>query len=144
MGEASGVRQVGPLTGLMVGLITRMVPETSRDRYDVEFRAELVTLSAWRRPAEVLSLLAGAPRLRRILQDTSNTALEKAGKDWRCHLGRHHWVRVQDDNPENLAASHLECVRCLKIREVPDSFQGGAAAFLTGPGGGEGFGGGGA
>jgi hypothetical protein len=60
-----------------------------------------------------------------------------AEKDWRCAAGRHHWVRLQDDNPENRASQHLECTRCQKIKEIPGSFQGGAAAFGgTGGGGG--------
>ncbi len=34
------------------------------------------------------------------------------GKHWRCRLGRHHHLRVQDDNPEMRGRSYLRCDRC--------------------------------
>jgi Fe2+ or Zn2+ uptake regulation protein len=37
-----------------------------------------------------------------------------------CRLGRHHHVRVQDQNPENLRAAHLECTRCGHIKEIAE------------------------
>lgn len=34
--------------------------------------------------------------------------------DWRCHVGRHHYVTAQDDNPEMRGHIYLECTRCGK------------------------------
>ncbi len=38
-------------------------------------------------------------------------------KDWRCAVGRHHYVTVQDDNPEMRGESHRECTRCGHVKE---------------------------
>lgn len=35
-----------------------------------------------------------------------------------CHLRLHHLVHVQDDNPENRRAAHLECTRCGRIKDI--------------------------
>jgi hypothetical protein len=42
-----------------------------------------------------------------------------SGKDWRCRAGRHHWIGVQDDNPEMRGQAHLECTRCGKVMDPP-------------------------
>jgi hypothetical protein len=34
--------------------------------------------------------------------------------DWRCHLGRHHYVTKKDDNPEIRGQTYLVCIRCGK------------------------------
>jgi len=39
--------------------------------------------------------------------------------DWRCHLGRHHYQVMQDDNPEMHGQSYLECTRCGKKNDPP-------------------------
>ena len=38
-------------------------------------------------------------------------------KDWRCKMGRHHYVQVTDDNPEMRGRSHQECSRCGHARD---------------------------
>lgn len=43
----------------------------------------------------------------------------QAHADWRCHLGRHHYVVMQDDNPEKPGQSYLECTRCGKKNDPP-------------------------
>jgi len=35
----------------------------------------------------------------------------------RCHLGRHHYQVMQDDNPEMRGQSYLECTRCGKKKD---------------------------
>jgi hypothetical protein len=40
------------------------------------------------------------------------TITETRTVDWRCHLGRHHYVRKPDDNPEMHGATYQECTRC--------------------------------
>lgn len=37
--------------------------------------------------------------------------------DWRCHLGRHHFVSKADDNPEMRGGSYLECTRCARKKD---------------------------
>ena len=39
-------------------------------------------------------------------------------KSWTCRLGRHHYCMCSDDNPEKPAASHLECSRCSKTKDI--------------------------
>jgi len=36
---------------------------------------------------------------------------------WKCRLGRHRWLVVNDDNPEQRKNTHRECSRCLKIKD---------------------------
>ena len=38
--------------------------------------------------------------------------------DWRCHVGRHHYLVVEDDNPEMKGQSYLECSRCGKKNDL--------------------------
>ena len=38
-------------------------------------------------------------------------------KDWRCRMGRHHYVGVQDDNPEMRGRGFLRCTRCGKPKD---------------------------
>ena len=42
-----------------------------------------------------------------------------AHADWRCHLGHHHYLVRQDDNPEMRGQSYLECSRCGKKKDPP-------------------------
>ncbi len=35
-----------------------------------------------------------------------------------CRLGRHHDIPVNDENPENRRAYHLECTRCLRAKDL--------------------------
>ena len=34
-----------------------------------------------------------------------------------CRLGRHKWLVVSDDNPEQRENTHRECSRCSKIKD---------------------------
>ena len=38
--------------------------------------------------------------------------------DWRCQLGRHHYIRVVDDNPEVRGQTVLLCTRCGKHEDA--------------------------
>jgi hypothetical protein len=35
----------------------------------------------------------------------------------RCRFGRHHYLQVQDDNPEMRGRSYLRCDRCGKAKD---------------------------
>ena len=39
--------------------------------------------------------------------------------DWRCQLGRHHYIRVVDDNPEVRGQTVLLCTGCGKHEDGP-------------------------
>jgi hypothetical protein len=39
--------------------------------------------------------------------------------DWRCQLGRHHYIRVVDDKPEVRGQTVLLCTRCGKHEDAP-------------------------
>lgn len=41
-------------------------------------------------------------------------------RDWRCAVGRHHYVTVQDDNPEMRGESHRACTRCGHVKEFAE------------------------
>ena len=40
-----------------------------------------------------------------------------AHADWRCHLGHHHYLVRQDDNPEMRGRTYERCARCDKPRD---------------------------
>lgn len=63
------------------------------------------------------------------------TDTDHAKLDWRCHLGRHHYVRRLDDNPEVRGQTVLQCTRCGKHEDGPPvSASGpGAAGFMSPP-----------
>lgn len=44
--------------------------------------------------------------------------------DWRCKLGRHHYVEVPDDNPEMRGHAHQECTRCGHVKDVNEYLPG--------------------
>ena len=37
-------------------------------------------------------------------------------------IGRHHYVLVNDENPENRQIRHLECRACRKIKKVGSDY----------------------
>jgi len=47
----------------------------------------------------------------------TDTNTPKTG--WRCHLGRHHYIRVADDNPEVRGQTVLLCTRCGRHDDGP-------------------------
>jgi len=60
------------------------------------------------------------------------TASDETHVDWRCHVGRHHFVGRQDDNPEVRGGAYLQCSRCGKKKDL-DSF-GPMPPSVLGPG----------
>jgi hypothetical protein len=60
------------------------------------------------------------------------TTTNEVHADWRCHIGRHHFVGKQDDNPEMRGGGYLECVRCGKKKDI-DSY-GPMSPGAVGPG----------
>ncbi len=117
---ATPIRRPGRLAGGLVWLTVRLLPPGHRDRYSDEFRADLCFLNGRRQITEAGSQLAGALSLRHVLKEHEMTSNLKSAKYWKCHLGRHQYQLVGDQNPENLRSMHLECARCLKIKEIKE------------------------
>ncbi len=107
------------LAGAIVTIAVRALPAEHRDRYDDEFRADLCFLSRRRQIPQAAGLLIGMVPLRAALVDP-NPADGKSAIYWRCRLGRHRYLVVSDQNPENRRSYHLECSRCLKFKETKE------------------------
>ena len=53
---------------------------------------------------------------------------------WKCRLGRHTWLVVNDDNPEQRRNTHLECKRCSKVKDQTQFEHTKATWLSSGPG----------
>jgi len=53
---------------------------------------------------------------------------------WKCRLGRHTWLVVNDDNPEQRQNTHLECSRCSKVKDQTQFEHTKATWLSSGPG----------
>ncbi len=93
-------------------LTVLVLPADARDRYREEFRGEISGLGAVAQLPESLSLLLGSYSLRSALKEREMTVTQPLKQDWRCHLGRHHFIVKPDDNPEVRGQTVLECTRC--------------------------------
>ena len=113
-----GPRPVNPAWGL-ISLTVIVLPRDARDRYREEFRTELSELGALAQIGQAISLLAGSLALRQALQERDVLVVPQVKRQWRCRLGRHHYVGVQDDNPEMRGQAYLKCTRCGKPKDPP-------------------------
>jgi hypothetical protein len=96
---------------LVLGWVVRVLPRSSRRRYEAELDAEMRELPARRRPGFALSMLAGAPRLRwEVLGATSPGAVSM-----RCLVGRH-GRRVTHPVHDHRVVVHV-CPRCGHVRD---------------------------
>jgi hypothetical protein len=112
----------------LAGITVLALPADTRDRYREEFGSELRELRWVTQVTTAASLLRGSIALRHALQEREmiNTS-HAAATDWRCRLGRHHYISHPDDNPEVRGQSVLECTRCGKHEDGP------AAGWALGP-----------
>ena len=113
-----GPQPGGPARGL-IALTVLVLPHDVRDRYREEFRTELSELGALAQIGQAISLLAGSLALRQALQERDVLVVPQVKRQWRCRLGRHHYVGVQDDNPEMRGQAYLKCTRCGKPKDPP-------------------------
>jgi len=97
---------------LLLAVVVLVLPAASRDRYREEFRAELAELGWSSQFFQAGTLLAGSFSLRRALGQVDVIEDLTVAKSWRCRLGRHHYLPVQDDNPEMRGRPYLRCDRC--------------------------------
>ena len=127
--------QPGKAARCLLSVTVLVLLAAARDRYREEFRPELCELGRMTQIPEAASLLRGSVALRQALREREMTDTDHAKLDWRCHLGRHHYVRRFDDNPEVRGQSVLECTRCGKHEDGPalsNGYVGVAFRFLGG------------
>ena len=96
----------------MVAVSVALLPGNARERYREEFRTELAELTFRQQTVQAGSLVVGAVALRRALQDKENALEQATSKSLLCRLGRHRYVRRNDENPERRGLPYLCCVRC--------------------------------
>ncbi|MET3807538.1 hypothetical protein ABIB25_004564 [Nakamurella sp. UYEF19] len=116
MSEPPAPRRPGALAQILIIIAVRAIPRDRRDRYEDEFRADLWLLTPRGQLVHAVSVLAGIIRLRRSLKENAMRSIS----NWRCRIGLHHYVVVSDDNAENQKAFHLECTRCLKLKDTKE------------------------
>src|SRR4051794_25135090 len=112
--------QPQPFARLLLMVVIRFLPAPSRDRYREEFRAEFAELGWSSQFFQAGTLLAGSFSLRRALRQVDVIEDLTVAKSWRCRLGRHHYLPVQDDNPEMRGRHYLRCDRCGKPKDPPE------------------------
>lgn len=110
----------GATASALVAISVLALPPACRDRYRDEFRAELVTLRRSRQIVEAVSLVAGSLALRRAVRGREQIDPLMPAKPLSCRLGKHSYVLVSDDNPENRRNMHKECVHCGKVKEIKE------------------------
>jgi hypothetical protein len=103
----------------LISLAVIVLPRDARDRYREEFRTELSELGALVQIGQAVSLVVGSIPLRQALQARDVMVTAQVKNDWRCAMGRHHYVGVHDDNPEMRGRGYLRCTRCGKPKDPP-------------------------
>ncbi len=106
-----------PPARLLLAAVVLVLPAASRDRYREEFRSELAELPLWSQLFQAGTLLVGSLPLRKALRQVDVIEDLTSARDWRCRLGRHHYLPAQDDNPEMRGRHYLRCSRCGKPKD---------------------------
>ena len=110
----------------IVELATKVLPPAQRQRYALEFIAELYGMPRSQQVHHSIHVLASAWQLRALLAETGPTPVQgdimtmtTTIRPLRCRLGIHHWhtMRTQDGDQYDC------CTRCGKDRT--ESFGGG-------------------
>ena len=89
-----------------------------RDRYREELRVELSEIGGGAQVFQASSLLVGSLKLRSAVKDR-DLPVESPRPNWRCRIGRHTYLLVQDDNPEMRGRAYYRCARCGKPKDPP-------------------------
>ncbi len=124
-----------PPASWILALVVLVLPGVSRDRYREEFRAELAELAWTSQVFQAGTLLMGSFSLRKALGQVDVIEDLTMARSWRCRLGLHRYLPVQDDNPEMRGRAYLRCDLCGKPKDPPEygapppmrAFGGGAA-----------------
>lgn len=112
----------GPAS-IMVRISVLTLPRASRDRYCDEFRAELCCLPVGRQILQAVGLFVGSMALRLALKEEDMSISPEAGKHLTCRIGRHHYLLIDDENPEDRRLHHYECRDCGRIKERGPDYQ---------------------
>ncbi len=121
----------GPASA-MVSLSVLALPSRCRDRYRDEFCAELCCLPIGRQILQAAGVLVGAVALRRALKEEDMSISPRPAKHLTCRVGRHHYLLIDDENPEDRRIHHLECRDCGKIKESGPDYQPSDGRWLAG------------
>jgi hypothetical protein len=132
---------VDPWCGRIVELAARVLPAQQRQRYALEFIAELYGMSRSQQLRHSVQVLTRSWALRAALTSAgpNQTSLEDSTmttttrKPWLCRLGLHRWDEYE--NPETKERYQL-CQRCDAYHERPRAAPGAAGSGMTNGGGG--------
>ena len=111
-----GPRSYAPARWVLA-MVLIVLPAVSRDRYREEFRAELSELGWLSQLFQAGTLLVGSVSLRKALSGVDVIEDLTVTRSMWCRLGRHHYLPVQDDNPEMRGRTYLRCERCGKPKD---------------------------
>lgn len=95
----------------VVEAAARLLPAAHRQRYALEFIAELYGMPRSRQVRHSLGVLVSALRLRAALSESGASTIQEdimiitATRPLRCRLGRHHWHTVSTEDGHN----HWQC-----------------------------------
>lgn len=120
----------GPAS-LLVSISVLALPSNCRDRYRDEFRAELCYLPIGRQIPEAAGLLAGAVALRHALKEADVSISAEPVRHLTCRIGRHHYLFIDDQNPEDRRIHHFECRDCGKVKEQGPDYRPTDGSWLT-------------
>jgi hypothetical protein len=126
-----------------VDLAVRMLPAEHRERYAIEFYADLFGLPRKEQRRQALGVLLNVQQLAWALGDPAPDLERRPARrrDVRCMLHLHHYARRHILHPEDGVHFMLECTRCRKeVFLVPGDSWARGMAFGGAPGGGGGDG----
>ena len=116
-------RRLHPTRASRVAVLAAVafLPATQRERYTLEFFAELHDVPRARQTHHALGFLAHAWILRLALETTTSPTVKGARamrRSLRCTLHLHHYVtrRNGDVQPPDI---YRQCTRCGKVRDFP-------------------------
>ena len=99
-----------------VDLAVRLLPREHRERYAIEFYADLFGLPRKEQRRQAFGVLLHVQRLAWALGDPAPDLERRPARrrDLRCVLHLHHYVRRHILHPEDGVHFRLECTRCRK------------------------------
>lgn len=127
-------RRLNPscLTKAMVAVAVRALPPAHRNRYALEFYAELYELPRRSQPVYACSLVLHSTSLAMALDDPRVVPEHGSRLRWLCGLRVHSYVRRNNPDAETReAAFYRQCTRCGRI---DDEYRGGPPElWMAGP-----------
>lgn len=105
---------------LALGVAVAVLPAAQRQRYTLEFLAELHDVGRGAQLRHSLGLLLHAWELRLALgpNEPSPRGASVMRKSMRCTLHLHHYVKRQNGEAQP-ALRYFECTRCGRVKDIP-------------------------